>query len=223
MGSQRALVADMKLYQLEWCPSCTSVRHALAKLGMSYEIVNVPKLGSDRSAVLALPGVDGPAVPVLTDGDTLLQGSDRIIEYVTEKAGAPGFGDPGYALTRTFPGMSYDDAISAATTALAAEGFGILTEIDVKKTLKKKIDVDFTPYIILGACNPKLAHQALSAEPGVGVLLPCNVVVTEDADKNAVVSAIDPVKLFSVVDRADIEPLAQDVRTRLVRVLEAMG
>ncbi len=213
----------MKLYQLEWCPYCTRVRETLAKLGMSYELINVPKFGLERAAVLALPGVDGPSVPVLVDGDTVIQDTDKIIAHLTDKAGPTGYGDPSYTLTRTFPGMSYEDAIVAATAALAAEGFGVLTEIDVKKTLKKKIDVDFINYIILGACNPKLAHEALSAEPGVGVLLPCNVVVTEDADKNAIVSAVDPVALFSVVNRPDVEPLAQEVRNRLRRVLAAIG
>ena len=96
------------------------------------------------------------------------------------------YGDPNYALTRRLTGMSYSDAIPAVKEALSGEGFGVLTEIDVKATLKKKIDVDFRNYIILGACNPKLAHRALTNEPGIGVLLPCNVIVTEEDDGTVV-------------------------------------
>jgi len=132
------------------------------------------------------------------------------------------FGQPAYGLTRTLEGVEYADAIGKVTEALKSEGFGVLTEIDVKATLKKKIDVDHRPYVILGACNPPLAHKALSAEPAVGLLLPCNVVVTEDDAGNAVVAAIDPIKMFEVVGRKDVEPIAQDVRERLDRVMKAL-
>lgn len=133
------------------------------------------------------------------------------------------YGEPSYGLTRTLSGVAYADAIGKVTEALKGEGFGVLTEIDVTATLKKKIDVDLgRPYIILGACNPPLAHKALSAEPAIGLLLPCNVVVTEDAQGNAVVSAIDPSKMFEVVGNADVAPLADEVRSRLNRVLDAL-
>ena len=95
-----------------------------------------------------------------------------------------------YALVKELPGMEYDDAVARATESLTDEGFGVLTEIDVKATLKKKLDVDFKRYIILGACNPQLAHQAMSGEPFIGVLLPCNVVVMEREGGGSIVAAL---------------------------------
>jgi uncharacterized protein (DUF302 family)/glutaredoxin len=214
----------MKLYQRERCPSCRKVRDALEQLGISYEAVSVPKLGSERSEVLKLSGIEDPEVPVLVDGEMVLQGSEAIVGHLDERYGPKeaSFGDPRYGLTRVIPGMTFSDAVPRVQAALADEGFGVLTEIDVKATMKKKLDVDFTNYVILGACNPPLAHQALSAEPGVGLLLPCNVVVTEDQDGNAVVSAIDPMSLFSVVGRPDIEPVAKQVGERLRRVMASI-
>ncbi|MDH5492850.1 MAG: DUF302 domain-containing protein [Myxococcales bacterium] len=135
----------------------------------------------------------------------------------------PQFGSPAYGLTRTLEGVSYEQGVARAREALATEGFGVLTEIDVKATLKKKLDVDTRDYVILGACNPPLAHRALQAEPAIGLLLPCNVVVSSDDAGNAVVSAVDPVAMFQVVNRPDVEPLAREVRERLERVLEALG
>ena len=130
--------------------------------------------------------------------------------------------NPTYGLTRTLKGVAFADAVGTTKEKLAAEGFGVLTEIDVKATLKKKIDVDFKNYMILGACNPPLAHQALTAEPGIGLLLPCNVVVTEDNDGNAVVSAINPVNMFEVVKRPDVEPIAKEVKEKLQRVIDSL-
>jgi uncharacterized protein (DUF302 family) len=104
-------------------------------------------------------------------------------------------------------GMPYDQAVEKTRDELAKEGFGVLTEIDVKATLKKKLDVEFRPYVILGACNPPIAHKALSAETDLGLLLPCNVIVyaTDDVDKT-VVAAIDPVEQLKVTGNAAIEP-----------------
>lgn len=128
-----------------------------------------------------------------------------------------------YSLTSKLPNIEFADAVERVKSALATEGFGVLTEIDVQATLKKKLDVSTRPYLILGACNPPLAHQALQADPVIGVLLPCNVVVAADDEGGVVVSAIDPVAMFEVTGRPDIEPLAQDVRGRLERVLASLG
>jgi len=127
-----------------------------------------------------------------------------------------------YGIKKTVP-FSIDEADARVRTALQEEGFGVLTEIDVRATLKKKLDVDFRPYRILGACNPQLAHQALSAEIDIGLLLPCNVVVYEGASADeSVVSILDPEVQLSASGRTDIEPLAREVRARLLRVLDAV-
>jgi uncharacterized protein (DUF302 family) len=120
--------------------------------------------------------------------------------------------------------LGYDDAVARTKEALAAEGFGILSEIDVAATLKKKLDVDFRPYVILGACNPPLAHRALTAERDIGLLLPCNVIVyADDVEGRSVVAAMDPVEALSLTGNEAIAPLADEVRQRLVRALEAIA
>ncbi len=117
---------------------------------------------------------------------------------------------------------NFDDALARVTTALKAEGFGVLTEIDVKETLKKKLDVDFRPYKILGACNPPLAYRALSTAPEVGLLLPCNVVVSYIEDNVTEVSIVDPLSMLGFVQHPDLEPVAEEARTRLDRVAAAL-
>ncbi len=126
-----------------------------------------------------------------------------------------------YGIEKKLDGVEFDDAIERVTVALKEQGFGVLTEIDVKSTLKEKLDVEFRRYRILGACNPPLAHRALEAEPQIGLLLPCNVVVQED-DGGVLVSAIDPKAMFRVVERDDLEPLAAEVETRLRAALDAL-
>ena len=106
--------------------------------------------------------------------------------------------------------------------ALNREGFGILTEIDVKETLKQKLDVDFQPYKILGACNPPLAHRALETAPEVGLLLPCNVVVRQVGEGTTEVSLIDPLTMLGVVPHPDLQPVAEEARVRLERVAAAL-
>lgn len=123
-----------------------------------------------------------------------------------------------YFLAKTVS-KTYDEALAAVTEALKGEGFGVLTEIDVKETLKKKIDVDFPKYKILGACNPPLAHKALSTENQIGVLLPCNVVVQEHSDGRVEVSAMDPVGAMAMVGNKELDAIAADVRERMERVL----
>jgi uncharacterized protein (DUF302 family) len=127
-----------------------------------------------------------------------------------------------YGMSLEVP-LGYDRAVERAREELAKEGFGVLTEIDVKATLKKKLDVDFRPYIILGACNPPLAHQALSAEPDIGLLLPCNVIVyaTDDPDRT-LVAAIDPVTQLEITGNKQIGPVAEQVRAKIERVLRGM-
>jgi uncharacterized protein (DUF302 family) len=117
---------------------------------------------------------------------------------------------------------SFADAESRVTAALKAEGFGVLTEIDVKATLKAKIDVDFRPYKILGACNPHLAYRALSSAPEVGLLLPCNVTVSQvDAD-TVDISIIDPIMMMGVAAHPNLQPVADEARARLSRVIAAL-
>jgi uncharacterized protein (DUF302 family) len=116
----------------------------------------------------------------------------------------------------------YETALQKVTDALKAEGFGVLTEIDVKATLKKKLDVDFRPYKILGACNPPLAYRALTAAPEVGLLLPCNVTVAQ-ADDGVEVSLVDPISMLGFVAHPDLEPVAEEARQRLARVAQALA
>ena len=118
---------------------------------------------------------------------------------------------------------NFDEAVTKVTEALKAEGFGVLADIDVQATLKAKLDVDRLPYRILGACNPKLANKAISTEPDIGVLLPCNVVVRENDDKSITVSFMDPIAALSLVQRDEIEELATEVRSRLDRVSQAIS
>ncbi|GIK37131.1 MAG: DUF302 domain-containing protein [Anaerolineae bacterium] len=124
---------------------------------------------------------------------------------------------------RTTLNVPYEEAIEKTTAALKEEGFGILTEIDVKATLKKKLNADFRRYIILGACNPKLAYQALQNELEIGLLLPCNVIVYETDEGQSVVSIVDPLSMLGVVENPKLDPIAQEARTRLQQVIEALG
>lgn len=118
---------------------------------------------------------------------------------------------------------SYDETVARTKEALAAQGFGVLSEIDVAATLKKKLDVDFRPYVILGACNPPLAYQALTAERDIGLLLPCNVVVyATDDPEESVVAVMDPVEALALTGNESIRPLATEVRGRLERVLASL-
>ena len=118
--------------------------------------------------------------------------------------------------------MQYGEALARATEELAKEGFGVLTEIDVAATLKKKLGKEMPPYKILGACNPQLAHRAIEMEPQIGALLPCNVVVRVDRAGKTVVEIMDPQAVLQLVDRPEIAAIAAQVRERLMRVLAAL-
>jgi len=123
-----------------------------------------------------------------------------------------------YYITTTFNG-SFEDAIQKVTEELKEEGFGVLTEIDVKETLKKKLDVDFKKYKILGACNPNFAHKALSVEDKIGAMLPCNIIVEEHEDGSVEISAVDPVSSMQSVDNDKLKPIAAEVRDRLEMII----
>ena len=116
----------------------------------------------------------------------------------------------------------YEEAMARVTAALKEEGFGVLTEIDVKATLKLKLDADFRKYAILGACNPPLAYKALGTELEIGLLLPCNVIVYEE-DGASMVSIVDPISMLGVVDSPELKPVADEARARLGRVAKALG
>lgn len=116
----------------------------------------------------------------------------------------------------------YDAVLGRVVEALKAEGFGVLTEIDVRDTLKKKLDVDFRPYKILGACNPTLAHRALMTAPEVGLLLPCNVTVEHLDDGRVQVAIIDPLLMMGVVQDSSLQPVAEEAQQRLSRVIQAL-
>ena len=119
--------------------------------------------------------------------------------------------------------VPYADAVERTVSALKEEGFGVLTEIDVKQTLKEKLDADFREYVILGACNPPLAHQALQAELDLGLLLPCNVIVYDDGSGGSVVSIVDPLSMVGFTNNPALEPVADEARARLERVAATLG
>ncbi len=126
---------------------------------------------------------------------------------------------PKYFFEKTV-NLPYEDAIVKVTEELKKEGFGVLSEIDVQATLKKKLDVDFRPYRILGACNPPFAYKVLQAERNIGLLLPCNVIVQDAGNGKTGVAAIDPLVSMSRVDNPDLEPVAREIQAKLQRVIE---
>ncbi len=128
-----------------------------------------------------------------------------------------------YYFNKVLDGKSFDDAIELVTAELKNEGFGILTEIDVKETLKKKINVDFKKYKILGACNPHFAHKALKSEDKIGIFLPCNVIVEEHENGDIEVSVVDPVASMSSVENEALGSLASDIREKLFKVIENLN
>ena len=131
--------------------------------------------------------------------------------------------DPAYGYTAHLGGVSFDDARARVADALKVQGFGILTEIDVKATMKAKLNREFRRYVILGACNPELAHRALETELAVGLLLPCNVCLWEEEGGGTVVSIAKPVAMFEIVKSAALQPVVDEVDQRLRRAIEQVG
>ncbi len=128
-----------------------------------------------------------------------------------------------YGFTATLLGVSFDDALARTTDALKAEGFGVLSDIDVQRTMKDKLGVDMPAYRILGACNPPLAHQALQAEPDIGLLLPCNVIVREAAPGRVVVGFLDPQIMVNLVGKPEMRSIADMAEQRLRRACAKLG
>lgn len=118
--------------------------------------------------------------------------------------------------------LPFEEALSKVKSELKKEGFGILTEVDVKKTMKKKLDLDVRPYQILGACNPPLAHRAIEAEPQIGLMLPCKFIVYVNEDEKTVVSAVDPVKMMADIENKELEEVAKTVQEKFINVLASL-
>lgn len=127
-----------------------------------------------------------------------------------------------YYISTTLKNTSFADAIEKTVVALKVEGFGVLTEIDIKATLKKKLDTDFYNYTILGACNPEMAHQALQAENKIGTMLPCNVIVQEREPGTVEISAVDPAASMMAVENDSLVGIAKDVREKLTKVIKSI-
>ncbi|WP_313919610.1 DUF302 domain-containing protein [Tahibacter sp.] len=128
-----------------------------------------------------------------------------------------------YGFTTTLVGTTFDHALARTIAALKGEGFGVLSDIDVQHAMKEKLGLDMRPYRILGACNPPLAHQALEAVPDIGLLLPCNVIVREEAPERVVVGFLDPQIMVNLVARAEVKTVADEAELRLRRVCENLG
>lgn len=125
-----------------------------------------------------------------------------------------------YTIDRTFENGSFNDIVERATKALSEEGFGVLTKIDVRATLKSKLDIDTPDYLILGACNPNMAHKAMTIEPRVGAMLPCNVIIRDVKDAGIEVNAIDPQASMAAIDNAELKSVASEVREMMEKVVE---
>lgn len=127
-----------------------------------------------------------------------------------------------YYFSTTIKNESFEIIKEKVILALKEEGFGVLTNIDIKKTFKKKLDVDFKPYEILGACNPNFAYKALQAEDKIGIMLPCNVIIEQNEDKSITVSAVDPIASMGAVENPNLEGIAQEVQQKLKRVIDQL-
>lgn len=144
-------------------------------------------------------------------------------EQTQRAAKEPGLRGPEYGITRALPKDSFEDAVGRVKDALGAQGFGILSEIDVRATLLKKTQVDLgRPYLILGACAPALAYRALSAEPYIGLFLPCNVVITADDGGQIIVSALRPSSMVALIDDEEVKAVARDAEAKLSEAIASL-
>ncbi|MDX8402566.1 MAG: DUF302 domain-containing protein [Mariprofundaceae bacterium] len=206
----------MKLYYQADCPYCQMVLRMIHAAGVDCELL--PDT-AHQDEVKTLGGT----VPVLVDGGTTIAGSREIIDHLKTTHDLPAeVAANDYGMRVTFDG-TVEAAEQAITEALKDAGFGVLTRIDVAATLKKKLDLDRPPYVILGACNPKIASQAIEMEPELGLLLPCNVIVYENAAGETVISIIKPVKMLAFVGRPEMLPLAEQVRDLLAQALKKVS
>jgi len=213
----------LTLYQREGCPYCQMVRKKLNQLGLKVLMVPVEEKGEDRQELIQVSGQQ--SVPVLVDQGKVVVESTAILDYLDETYGdgqAKAMAGNDYGLRVLVKG-DFDQIVEKTIAALKTQGFGVLTDIDVKKTLKQKIDVDVPQQVILGACNPKLAHQAMDEEKDMGLLLPCNVVVREAEAGSFWVTAVNPLKLLSVAGRNDLLPIAAEAKTKLANAIEAVS
>ena len=210
---------SLSLYQLEDCPYCHLVRRKLDSLGLNFVAKSVPHEGSARKEVIQVSG--GQVVPVLEDGAKVVVGSGEILRYLDEVYGPAPLEGGDYGIRTEVKG-EFEAVYSQTIEAFKAVGFGLLTEIDVKATMKKKIDKDLSPYTILGFCNPNYAYKGLMEEPELGLLLPCNVVVRQLAPGHIAVSAAHPVKMFAPVGRPEMIPLAEEVTEKLKKAIESL-
>jgi uncharacterized protein (DUF302 family)/glutaredoxin len=215
--------SKLVLYQRENCPYCQLVRKKLSQLNLPVKLVPVERDGADRKTLLEVSGQR--SVPVLADGETVVIDSEKILGYLSERYGQNRSSpmpanDIGINAIAT---GNYEDVVERTIEALKSQGFGVQTEIDIQATLKKKLDVDMPRQLILGACNPGIAHRLLEAEPGIGLLLPCNVTIREVGDNRFDITAVHPVKLLAMVGREDLIPIAKEARDRLKTAMKAVN
>lgn len=208
-------MSDLKLYYMAECPYCQTVIKALDTFGLNCELL--PK-SKNMEKVKEL---SGGSVPVLVSGEKVIAGSSAIIEFLADGSETKVPANS-YGIQTEFDG-TMEEAEAAVTEALKEVGFGVLTRIDVAATLKQKIDLDRAPYVILGACNPKIAAQALEMEPDLGLLLPCNVVVRENNEGKTEIAAVHPIKMLGIVGRGDMLVLAEQVMGLMKQVIAAVS
>lgn len=210
-------MSDLKLYYMAECPYCQVVIKTLDTYGVNCELL--PRSHHQEK----VQELSGGSVPVLVAGDEVVTGTENIVAKLKDIAGNSS-NVPGnkYGIQTEFDG-TMEEAEEAVTEALKEVGFGVLTRIDVAATLKKKIDLDRAPYVILGACNPKIAAQALEMEPDLGLLLPCNVIVRKNTKGKTEIAAVHPIKMLGVVGRGDMLVLAEQVMVMMKQVIAAVS